>query len=410
MQGADARLIRVAKAAFFPDRPAWIGVAVSGGSDSMASLHLMVQAGWRVRAVTVDHGLRAEAAEEALFVSRACDAVGVAHTTLRWDHGAIAGNVMDAARRARYGLMAGWAQAQGLTHVVLGHTADDQAETFIMGLARAAGIDGLVGMRPHWDQGGVRFVRPFLTHSRAELRGYLTRQGVAWVDDPTNARQEFERVKARQALSVLKPLGITADRLGAVMRHLHDAQAAVERATQEARARLCRTDAGEVIFDLVPFRHEGAEVQRRLLAAALHWVSGAEGSLRGAGLARVREAVAQGKDATLAGCRIRAGVQNFRVVREPRAVAAVGCATDQLWDGRWRLDGPQGADLRVGALGVQGLARCKGWRDTGHSRDALLVSPAVWRGDALIAAPLAGFGTGWTARIDAGFGLFAVSH
>ncbi|MGL4279335.1 MAG: tRNA lysidine(34) synthetase, partial [Albidovulum sp.] len=86
--------------------PDLIGVAVSGGSDSMALLHLFARIqkhrGGRARAVTVDHRLRPEAAEEARFVAGFCQALGVAHDTLVWDHGAIAGNLQDQARRARY--------------------------------------------------------------------------------------------------------------------------------------------------------------------------------------------------------------------------------------------------------------------------------------------------------------------
>ncbi|MGL5009349.1 MAG: tRNA lysidine(34) synthetase, partial [Paracoccaceae bacterium] len=108
-----------------------IGVAVSGGSDSLAALLLLVAAGQRVRAVTVDHGLRAEAADEAAFVGRICAGLGVGHDVVVWAHEAVGGNLMDQARRARYALLADWAQRAGIGQVVLGHTADDPAETFL---------------------------------------------------------------------------------------------------------------------------------------------------------------------------------------------------------------------------------------------------------------------------------------
>lgn len=416
--GPDALLLHFAQAAFFMSKPNRIGVAVSGGSDSMAALHLMARAaqheGWDLRAVTVDHGLRPEAAAEAAEVARFCAGLGVPHTVLHWEHGPVEGNLMDAARRARYALMADWAQAQGVSHIVLGHTADDQAETFLMGLARGAGLDGLVGMRKGWDQGQVRFERPFLEHPRGELRAYLQRQGVAWRDDPTNADDRFTRVKARRALTALKPLGITVDRLSGVITNLARAQGAVRQAVAEAEARVCHEAAGAVVFDRTAFLRCGPEVARRLLISALRWVSAAEYAPRAEAVNRVEIAILEGRDTTLWGCRIRVKDAEFRVVREPRAVAGLTCRTNEVWDGRWQIAGPDAPGHEVRALGADGLrqlrVRGKDWRETGHSRDALVVSPAIWYADRLISAPVADYEAGWTAQTVAPFSLFVVSH
>ena len=120
-----------------------IGVAVSGGSDSMAALHILAgvaaESGVAIHAATVDHGLRPEAADEARQVAKVCVALAVPHEVLRWEHMEISGNLQDQARQARYRLIAGWARERGLSAVVLGHTLDDQAETFLMRLARSSG-------------------------------------------------------------------------------------------------------------------------------------------------------------------------------------------------------------------------------------------------------------------------------
>ena len=150
-----------------------IGVALSGGGDSTALLHLCLTAGFAVEAVTVDHRLRPESAAEAAAVGDWCRALGVRHEVRVWEHGAVSGNLMDAARRARMGLICDWAKARGIGVVALGHTRDDQAETVLMGLARAAGIGGLSGMRREFDQGGVRVHRPLLAAGREELREWL---------------------------------------------------------------------------------------------------------------------------------------------------------------------------------------------------------------------------------------------
>jgi tRNA(Ile)-lysidine synthase len=121
-------------------------------------------------------------------------------------------------------------------------------------------------------------------------------------------------------------------------------------------------------------------------------------------------AIAQGQDATLAGCRIRGADESFRVVREPRAVAKTIADPGELWDGRWQIEGPFAEGQQIRALGAAGLRHTDDWKTVGHSRDALLVSPAIWYGETLIAAPLAGFGAGFSARIVAPFTHFVLSH
>lgn len=412
--GSDADLLNAAVGAFAGDAPKKLGVAVSGGSDSMAALHLMVNAaqhaGWEVRAVTVDHGLRPEAREEAAHVGRICAGLGVAHDVLVWEHGAISGNLMDQARRARYRLMADWARTRGIGHVVLGHTADDQAETFLMGLAREAGLEGLSGMRVAWREGGVVFGRPFLAISRDDLRAYLRRQGVTWLDDPTNADDHYTRVKARRVLAALTPLGITVRQLSRVVDNLNSANSALVQATVMAASTVVIDAAGGLTFDRAGYQALPLEVQRRLLIAGLRWVSGAAYAPRAGALGRVQEAVLSGRDTTLWGCRIRVTSTGICITREPRAVAGVVCDVDQLWDGRWRLTGPKAEGLEVWALGAAGLRQCKNWRASGVSRDVLLVSPAIWRDDTLVAAPVAGINNGFSAKIDAGFNSFIISH
>jgi tRNA(Ile)-lysidine synthase len=401
-------LLQVAATAFH-DRRLKLGVAVSGGSDSMAVLHLMVQAGWDVRAVTVDHRLRAAAADEAAFVGRVCAGLGVGHDILVWDHGAVKGNLMDVARRARYDLMAAWARAQGMTHVVLGHTADDQAETFLMGLARTAGLDGLSGMRHGWTHEGVTFLRPFMQVTRAQLRGYLQELGLPWVDDPTNDDDGFTRIKARRVLDALKPLGITADQLARVADNLAMAQSVVRVATADAARDVVQERAGGLVIDRGGFHALQFELQRRILIGALAWMSGAIHPPRADALDRVQGAITQGRDSTLSGCRIRMTDAAIRILREPKAVATAETITAALWDHRWWLDGPHADGLTIRALG-DGLRQIADWRDTRLPRDALVVSPAIWHGDALIAAPLAGFGQGWTATVRPSFASFLLSH
>lgn len=410
---ADTDILSAAEQAFAWSKLDRIAVAVSGGSDSVSALYLILAAslkrGWHVEAVTVNHRLRVEAAEEAVQVARVCANLGVPHTTLIWDHADISGNLMDAARQARYALIAGWAAKQGLSQVVLGHTADDQAETFLMGLARAAGLDGLSGMRPAWTLDGITFARPFLSVPRLRLQEYLREQGIGWVNDPTNEDDTYTRVKARRVVRALAPLGITVKHLASVTEHLAMAQSVVRMATNRAARDVVQELAGTLVIDKSSFHAQPFEVQRRILIGALSWMSGAVHPPRANALGRVEWAILTGKDSTLSGCRFRVDANTIRILREPKAIAALETPATAPWDNRWHLDGPHEPGLTIRALG-DGILQCPDWRATGLPRDALVVSPAIWRGDALIAAPLAGFAQGWTATLRPAFASFLLSH
>ncbi|GLS85625.1 tRNA(Ile)-lysidine synthase [Cypionkella aquatica] len=405
----DAQLLEIASKAY-PDT-ARIGVMVSGGGDSMALLHLLQRCHpGRVAALTIDHGLRAEARAEAEMVAAFCAARAIPHQISLWQRKDVAGNLMDAARRARYQIAEAWAVAQDIAQIAVGHTADDQAETFLIGLARQAGIDGLSGMRSSWGQGQVQFSRPLLGVSRADLRGYLRRHAVNWVEDPSNSDLHYTRVKARNALATLADFGITATKLAVVADNLESARWALTRQMAEAAQGFAQTATGMLTLPRETYLALPAEIQRRLLIAALRWMSGAAYPPREHGLAAVQTALAAGKDATLGGVRYRCHSDAIQILREAKAVQDMQVPTDQRWDNRWQLSGPHAPDLTIGALGADGLSCLKAWRDLGIPRDALLVSPAIWRNQTLIAAPVAGFSNGWCANCSPSFASFVLSH
>ncbi|MDT8856851.1 tRNA lysidine(34) synthetase TilS [Paracoccaceae bacterium Fryx2] len=393
-----------------------LGLAVSGGGDSMAMLHLAVRAGadrGLLHVVTVDHGLRAESADEARFVGRVCAGLGVAHVTLRWTGWDGQGNTADQARRARYGLMADWARATGIGRIALAHTRDDQAETFLMRLARKAGVDGLAAMAPCRVAHGIAWLRPLLGVGRADLRRYLSGAGLPWIDDPGNDDLRHDRVKARAALAVLDPLGIGAGTLAEVARNLAVARQALDEATRAAARRCCRVDGGDVVFDRTLFGELPAEIRRRLMERALRWVASAEYGPRAAALAGFVAAACGRQPMTLHGCRLLPGTSAFRICREVQAVKHLATPADKLWDGRWQFSGADSNGLQVRALGACGLAQLPDWRGAGRPRAALLAAPALWRNDTVVAAPLAGRVQGWHLQVkpDAeGLFLSALSH
>ena len=365
-----------------------LGLAVSGGGDSVALLHLAVAAGLPVRVVTVEHGLRAEAATEAAEVARVCAGLGVAHEILRWRWDG-RGNVQDAARRGRRAVMAEWARDAGVGVVALGHTRDDVAETLVMRLARGAGVDGLAAMAGVWDEGGVQWLRPLLGFGRVELRAYLSGIGAAWVEDPSNDNLRFDRVRVRKALAVLGPLGLTVERLAEVAGHLAAASEALEVMGDVAAAAVLRADRGAVWLDIGALARQPVEVQRRLILRVIGWIGGAGYAPRGAAVTRLLGQVLAGKPGVLAGVRVGVTKAGVLAYREAKAVAGLVSTPDQLWDRRWQVSGPvpEGADVRM--LGA-GIALCPDWRAAGLPRAALMAGPALWLQDRLIAAPLAG--------------------
>jgi tRNA(Ile)-lysidine synthase len=407
-----ASLTAAFRAALGPvDHP--LGLAVSGGGDSVALLLLALDAGLQVRAVTVDHGLRPEAAAEAAWVGRLCAGLGVPHDTLQWQGWDGAGNLQDQARRARLSLIADWARAAGLGAVALGHTQDDQAETVLMRLARRAGVDGLSAMSAKRRAQGMIWLRPLLSVSRDDLRAYLRARGQEWIDDPSNDALRFDRVKARRALVHLAPLGITPAVLAGVADQMRMARSALGHQTEAAARQIARIEGGDVVMDRAGFQGLPDEIRRRLLVGALGWVGSADYGPRAASVQSLLTAVAAGQGGTLAGCRISLRARALRVAREWQAVRGMVAAPGQLWDRRWQVSGPDFNGLDVRALGEAGLSAVGDWRTSGLPRASLLASPAVWRAEVLIAAPLVASTADWTAELAGGadgFFLSLLSH
>lgn len=404
-----------------------IGVAVSGGGDSIALLHLVCdwarENGATVLAATIDHHLRAASGAEARGVAQACAALGVSHVTLDWQDWNGQGNVQAEARAARRQLLAAWADEAGLSAVLLGHTADDQAETFLMRLARGSGVDGLSCMTA-WDKDWL-FLRPLLAISRATLRDWLTARSISWVDDPSNDDVRFDRVKARQMLATLAPLGLTVERLNDTAAHMLRARGTLRRAAADWAARFVQAEGGDLIFAPEALWLGNSDVEARVFAAAVQWIGGAAYRPRYEALTDAACALRRGETRTLGGVLMTPhGHKGARLAREVSAAQGLVAAHEgkaTLWDGRWRVaqtppepgwfaPKPGLGPWQIAALGEAGLAACKGWRNSGLPRTSLLSSPAVWAQDALVAAPLAGLSAGWQANLGPTFQQFILSH
>ncbi|MEO0359769.1 MAG: tRNA lysidine(34) synthetase TilS [Pseudomonadota bacterium] len=401
------------------DGPPTLGVALSGGGDSVALLHAAAEwadaRGARLETATIDHGLRPESAAEARSAAAAARALGLRAEILRWDDWDGAGNLQAEARAARRRLLSAWAGRRGISSVALGHTLDDQAETVLMRLGRGSGVDGLSAMAVSTEAEGTRWLRPLISVRRAALRDWLLARGVEWAEDPTNRDARFDRVRAREAIAALAPLGVTAEGLALTADRLREAREALDHGAAALAAEAARWGVcGELRLTLAPLRAAPRELARRLLRAGLARVAGATFGPRAESESRLLTTMLGlrlGGGVSLHGCLIRPdGPGGAAIMREPAAAARArpGPAEDgALWDGRFRLGVAEAGGGAVGPLGPQGAAMLarreaegalrppRGWSEA--PRAARLATPALWREGELAAAPLAGFGEGLTA-------------
>jgi tRNA(Ile)-lysidine synthase len=294
-----------------------LGLAVSGGPDSLALLLLAAAARpGLVEAATVDHGLRAESPGEAKVVAGLCEQLGVPYAilTVTWKRKPETA-IQERARVARYRLLGAWAKDRDLGALATAHHLDDQVETFVMRLTRGAGIQGLAGMRRAVAAPGsdVRLTRPLLGWRRFELEKICADAGLTPVEDPSNLDPQFERVRVRQALARLPEIDTGA--VGRSLAHLGQADAALRWAAGNEWQRAVTAGDQEVVY-----RPDGAplEIRRRIVARAIGSLAneGRGTELRGRELDRVLLALRSGGKATLRGV-LCSGGEQWRFIPAP---------------------------------------------------------------------------------------------
>jgi tRNA(Ile)-lysidine synthase len=280
-----------------------LGIAVSGGPDSLALLLLAAAARpGMVECATVDHGLRDGSRAEAEMVASICNRLGVPHRILvaDWIDPPTA-NIQAEARTMRYRLLSEWAEQAGLPAIATAHHADDQAETLLMRLARGAGVRGLGGTRASRAlTERVTLIRPLLGWRKSELMELVERAGLEAIDDPSNRDPRHDRSRIRLALEQSE----WADpaRLAASAAALRDADEALDWALAPLiAARFRRVEETLVVepFDLP------RELRRRLLAAAFAEL--AAPAPRGPEMMRAIAALDQGETVTLSGLKLEGG-------------------------------------------------------------------------------------------------------
>jgi tRNA(Ile)-lysidine synthase len=300
-----------------------IGIAVSGGPDSLALLLLAAAArGGKIEAATVDHALRTGSRDEAQMVADVCAAVGVPHAilTAQWGNKPSTA-IQERAREERYRLLGQWAKERQLDAIATAHHLDDQAETLLMRLARGSGVRGLAGMRPSATVPGsdVPLLRPLLGWRRAELEQICATAALDPARDPSNDDEKFERIRIRRALAEanwLDPLALASSAA-----NLGETEAALEWATEQEWARAVTSGAAEILY-----RPSGApsEIQRRIVSRAVSQLAteGDGAVLRGRELDRLLSVLVRGGKSTLRGV-LSSGGETWRFVPAPNRTRPV---------------------------------------------------------------------------------------
>ncbi len=390
-----------------------IGVAVSGGGDSIALLYLTVdwalKNGRSLKSATVDHGIRLESESECHYVEEISRELSVQHTTLKWiDHNN--GNLQKLAREARHKLLRQWAIRNNLSVVLFGHTLDDNAETIMIRLSRGSGIDGLTGISKSININDLAIFRPLLQVSRLELRNYLKSESIRWIDEPSNFDQRFKRIRIRQLLPKLTEVGITAHKLISMAEHMARAKEALDlEVTRFAKIHVNQEAWGDLVFERDAFTRLPSEYQMRLLAAALRWISGSAYRPRFKSLKTLSNLLICDQSMSgfsLMGSIVRCKKNRIIIAREFSAIPKHQKITKKtfIWDKKWNLkvDPFQPNILAVGPLGKNGLGQINTKNIENIPRNALISSVALFQNDRVICVPSLSYGTGLTAELVGG--------
>lgn len=261
-----------------------IAVGVSGGPDSLALLKLLSDwsdqnNGPDIHAITVDHGLRPEAADEAASVKKAVqDWPKVKHQILTWDGEKPDSAIQEEARAMRYSLMSDYCSKHSISHLFLAHHADDQIETFLFRLAKGSGLDGLSAIKAVQDRADLKLCRPLLDHSKEELMEYCRQVSIPFIHDPSNDKDDFARIRLRKLVAGLEGEGLSFKRVNTTIDRLQRAREALELLSSKSfdnSVSTINTDRIEFNFDTLI--REPFEIVFRVLQKGMNHIAPNDG-------------------------------------------------------------------------------------------------------------------------------------
>lgn len=286
--------------------------------------------GRRLIVLTVNHNLRPEAAAETEQVEHFAAKLGHAHQTLEWDTPRAS---QSAARRARYRLLADAAREAGAVCLLTGHTFDDVVETALIRRRRGIRSTAIAGPAmtaplPVWPEGrGLTLIRPLIHMHRTSIRRHLSELGWNWIEDPSNDKLEFERVRVRQFLARHPRLkNLAATQVSNLQRQRSHDLHRIGQALQDVRVHpdgLVETDE--------------AELSDVLIKTLARCASGSDRDPRGHAVRTLRERLThKGQRQTLGGAWFQRTESGYLVGRDPAGQNS-GKPAEQadVFDGRY---------------------------------------------------------------------------
>jgi len=385
-------------------------VALSGGADSLALCLLANE--WAktydksVVGVSVDHGLRENAVQECVWVGKTLQSYGIEHHILNWVGEKPVNGIQAAAREARYALLEAWCFEQGISDLLLAHHLDDQAETFLLRLARGSGVDGLSAMQKVSYGSSVRLLRPLLSTPKSVLIDYLQSRDQSWIEDPSNQNEAFERVKFRNAMGALAELGLTAERLGQTAENMSRARLSLEgHARVWLKQNAMLFDEGYVILKIGALQGLDDEVILRSLARIGMTIGGGIYPPRLERLLRLWKNLQSGEDGTLLGCRWIIQKTHILICREVRnniTPEEYDLSKPLYWDDRFSLEPIENNEISssfsVRALGEDGwanvVAHDPNLRETEIPMPAIYALVSIWDKEGVSVVPHLGYKRG----------------
>ena len=367
------------------------GLAVSGGSDSMALLHILTD--WEsakkpnLFVASINHGLRPESKSEVEFVKKICEEKKVEHVSLAPATHLLKerGNLQDNARSARYQLLKNWALSKNLQCILIGHTLDDQEENLLMRFFRGSGVDGLVSMEEKVLKNEILWIRPLLKSTKEDLRNYLRNNNYSWIDDPSNYDDKYQRVKVRKLLQQLKSSNLIAPNFVKTADHMSRAsKLSKETAISYSKNILSFNDVGQITFDGKKFSELYEDTQYRILAGIISWFSGSAYKPRFSQIENMYRKIVDNKNlpgATLGGTVFKKKNGIVTVTRELACVEENHSIKKEkfIWDNRWLITFQSGvlSKLYIRPFGLISFDKHKICIDGDFDKEALATIPVI---------------------------------
>jgi tRNA(Ile)-lysidine synthase len=272
-----------------------LAIACSGGLDSMCLAYLAAKE-TKIVALIIDHSLRVESASEAAKTSAILDKLNIENHILKVTK-KLSGNLQEQARLERYKLLTNWCKKNGYDALATAHHADDNAENFLLRLARGSGVDGLASIAAEAEMHGIKIIRPVLNFTKAELQNTLENAGIKWVNDPSNETDKYSRNKIRHALELLEDKELVTARINETAENMARVRDFLEIETAKAEKKCL----DNMKIDMVKYTKLHPEIAYRLLVKITAKYSHQSKRPRFEKIKNLHAAILAGEKKTLAG-------------------------------------------------------------------------------------------------------------